>query len=143
MHAENYDSLVLLRPPSILNCPILYPIVVWNAIKRWKSPGLDKIPNFALKQLSRNAIILLTRIFNRTIQLGHFPTPLTSAIIVVPISKSSKHLASSWHLSSHLSSSSLISYLKVSCSFLLDHQKQTNHLPDKQFGFRRSPNCLQ
>lgn len=57
-----------------------------------KAPGLDKIPNVALKRLSEKAILHLTKIFNCCFRLKHFPKPFKIATIIM-IPKRGKDLS--------------------------------------------------
>lgn len=82
------------RPPTTL--PLLTtPSEVRRIISQRKgqsAPGVDKITNSHLKELPRKPIVLLTRIFNRCLQLGHFPERWKIAR-VSPIPKPGKDLA--------------------------------------------------
>jgi len=61
---------------------------VWDIIKTLpnsKSPGPDKIPNTALKQLPKKTIMKLSNIFTACLRLSYFPYPWkTASIVMIP-----------------------------------------------------------
>ncbi|KAH8418172.1 hypothetical protein KR222_006726, partial [Zaprionus bogoriensis] len=54
-----------------------------KALRTKKSPGADGVEALAIKLLPSPCLQMLTNIFNRCFQLGHFPTPWKTAEVIV------------------------------------------------------------
>ena len=103
----------------------------------YKAPGPDGIFNVMLKHVSYSTAILLTRVFNRCLELGYFPKVWKLAK-VVPVLKPGKDpcSGSSYRPISLLSAISKI-FERIIHTRLETHVSANNILPDVQFGFRR------
>jgi Reverse transcriptase (RNA-dependent DNA polymerase)/Endonuclease-reverse transcriptase len=56
---------------------------VISKLKSKKAPGLDGIPNAALKELSKKSVALLANVFNAVLRLGYFPKVYRESKIVL------------------------------------------------------------
>lgn len=110
---------------------------ILRSLKNKKAPGLDKIPNIALKNITKKAKILLTKIINAILKFGIFPLCWKSASIV-PVFKPGKNpnLAESYRPISLLSSISKIAE-KVILNRINKFLNQNNIIQNEQFGFRK------
>ncbi|MDD9339936.1 MAG: reverse transcriptase family protein, partial [Providencia heimbachae] len=111
-------------------------------LKTRKSPGPDGIHNFVLKNLPLKAVILITRIINKMIQLSHFPDEWKCAK-VTPILKPKKPpgQTSSYRPISLLNTLSKIAE-KVILAKINNHIDAHELLPDTQFGFRKDHSSI-
>ena len=108
----------------------------------YKAPGPDVIFNVMLKHVSYSTAILLTRMFNKCIELGYFPKVWKLAK-VVPVLKPGKDpcLGSSYRSISLMSAISKI-FERIIHTWLETHVSANNILPDVQFGFRRQRSAV-
>ena len=79
---EHTTSDIRLTSPSEIRKII-------KKFKNNKAPGLDNIPNVALKNLDSKALIQLTHIYNACLKLAYFPNSWKEAVIL-PFHKSGK-----------------------------------------------------
>lgn len=107
-----------------------------NNLPNKKAPGYDLITNIILKNLPNSAILALTNIFNRCLDLGHFPQTWKHALIM-PISKPGKNKTSpgSYRPISLLSTISKL-FEKVIQKRLSLFINKNNIIPKFQYGFR-------
>ena len=49
----------------------------------WKAPGSDGLPTGYLKMCGKPLMIVLARLYNTTLRLGHWPSPFRRARVVV------------------------------------------------------------
>jgi hypothetical protein len=54
-----------------------------NQLKTKKAPGMDKIPNIALKQLPPSASIYLANLFNDMIRMQYFSTAMKESKVIL------------------------------------------------------------
>lgn len=106
--------------------------------RNMKAPGFDGIFNIVLKNLGSKALNLLVSVFNRCLEISHFPTSWKLSK-VVPILKPGKDPTepTSYRPISLLSSISKF-FESVIYSRVLDHTTENNILLDVQFGFRQA-----
>lgn len=113
-------------------------MVIIGESKNRKAPGKDEINNVLLKKLPVESVKFITGIFNRCVQLGHWPKPFKTAIIV-PIIKKSKPTdrVESYRPISMLSAVAKI-FERAVLRIIHAHCDENNVIPDHQFGFRRA-----
>ncbi|PNF38110.1 hypothetical protein B7P43_G15356, partial [Cryptotermes secundus] len=107
-----------------------------NSLKLRKACGIDSIPNECLRQLPRRPLVHLTRLFNRCLQLSHFPNTWKEAKVIT-LPKSGKDLKFPQNLRpiSLLSTTGKL-FEKVILKFLRKHIEERGLLDASQFGFR-------
>lgn len=114
-----------------------------RTIKKRIAPGIDNIPNFAIKLLPQKAIVLLTKIFNSCTSLSYFPKYWKTSIIV-PVHKPLKPQTDP---KSYRPISLLTQFSKIYEACLLtrirSHIEENNIIPPQQFGFRPQHNSSQ
>lgn len=120
--------------PRVISCQLA-------KLKKRKSPGEDNIQNELLKNLSRKALIFLTRLFNACLRLSYFPKTLKSAKIVAILKPGKNNtLPISYRPISLLPSLGKL-FESVIYSYIL---KESKHLLiDEQFGFREQHSTVQ
>ena len=125
---------------------ITSPKEILNEIKKLpsrKAPGLDKIQNIILKNLSRKAIVQITYIINACFKLSYFPLCWKTGN-VVPILKPGKNKSepSSYRPISLLATMSKLAE-KIIQQRLNKFERKENIIIDNQFGFREKHNTVQ
>lgn len=105
-------------------------------LKNNKAPGFDLITGMILKKLPRKAIVLLTKIVNSMLSIGHFPSVWKFSKLI-PIYKNGKDskLVSSYRPISLLSQLSKIAE-RVIVNRFNKFVNEKKLLADEQFGFR-------
>lgn len=108
-----------------------------KATKNMKAPGSDGVFNLLLKRLNIKAYTLLSKIFNRCLELHYFPSIWKEAKII-PIRKPGKDptLPSSYRPISLLSALSKL-FEKLILNRLISFVDEQNILLPEQFGFRK------
>lgn len=138
-------SFVSHEISSGFDCPVTFEEIhlILKNIKNKKSPGIDSIPNIALKNLPPKAVSLLVEITNAIMKLGHFPDAWKMAK-VIPIPKVGKppDNAANTRPISLLCGISKIAEITIN-KRLLSHIYANNLLPDEQFGFRQGRSTTQ
>lgn len=106
--------------------------------KNRKAPGKDGITNILLKKLPIEGVKFITGLFNRCVQLGHWPKPFKTAVIV-PIHKKGKPTdrVESYRPISMLPAVAKI-FERAVLRIIRSHCEVNNVIPDHQFGFRRA-----
>lgn len=112
-------------------------------LKRRKAPGMDGIPNQALKMFPKKAEIKLLNIINACLRQNYFPTAWKEAHVIM-LPKQGKNLT----LPTNYRPISLLPQMaKILERFiLLNLQDEISHkhlLPDEQFGFRPNHSAVQ
>jgi Reverse transcriptase (RNA-dependent DNA polymerase)/Endonuclease-reverse transcriptase len=109
-----------------------------RALKNRKSPGIDQIPNFALKILPSIAKSFFLNIINASFSLNYFPNLWKQAsVVVLKKPGTDPTLPSSYRPISLLPAMSKI-FEKMIQAHLLEHVEKNNIIPREQFGFRRA-----
>lgn len=106
-------------------------------MKNRKSPGDDNISNQIIKNLLHKGFILINKIINTILHLGHYPsTSKISKIIAIPKPGKLPNDPKNLRPISLLSSLSKLAELSI-YDQLLDGTEKINLIPDEQFGFKR------
>lgn len=107
-----------------------------DKLKTRKAPGLDQIPNAALKELSKKSVTFMAHIFNAILRWGHFPSLFKeSKIIVFQKPGKDAQFPQNYRPISLLSGVSKI--LEKIILARINLFLETNHIiQDEQFGFR-------
>lgn len=120
------------------------PLEIKNIIKKLKNkkaPGEDGISNLMLKNLPIQTIILISKIFNASLQIGYFPEQWKkSKVIALPKPGKVANLATNLRPISLLSGLSKI-FERIIFTRLNTHLSNNNIIPNEQFGFRRYLSC--
>ena len=129
-----------LRRPCDQDIPFTTPEevrTILSGLKRRKAPGVDNIPNKALKILGRRGTVALTNIFNAAIRLQHFPLSWKMATIIA-IRKPGKNpaLPASYRPISLLPTAGKV-LERLLLTRLHDALEEREVIPPEQFGFRR------
>lgn len=130
----NWLAVDIPAPAEIFTADDLLTIIA--ALRNGKAPGLDGVTNIMLKRLPPTAQAALIKIFNRSYQLGYWPTQFKTSI-VIPVHKKGKEPTSvdSYRPVSLLSSISKLFERLVKLK-LDEETARVNPLPPTQFGFR-------
>ncbi|KAF8789716.1 putative RNA-directed DNA polymerase like protein [Argiope bruennichi] len=132
-------------PPPPSNPKLTSPKEIIDIIKKLnvkKATGPDGIPNKAIKMLTINAITHLTKIFNRCLQLNHFPTVWKIAhVLMFPKPNQNPKLPGSYRPISLLSNIGKI-FEKLLLARLTEFCNDNSIIPDDQFGFRKNHSCV-
>ena len=103
----------------------------------FKAPGFDQQFNILHKHLSESALLLVTNILNKCLELCYFPKDWKIAkVVAIPKSGKDPCLVTSYRGISLLSALSKI-FEKVIYRRMLEYCEESNALADVQFGFRR------
>lgn len=118
-------------------------IQILKSLKLKKAPGPDRIANRVLRNLPREAISALTRIFNACLENSYFPDSWKVAKIIT-IHKSGKppEEPSSYRPISLLSCVGKI-FEKLMLERLSEHERQNKIFIPQQFGFRTEHSTVQ
>lgn len=110
---------------------------VISQLKSRKAPGLDQIPNAALKELSKKSIRFMAHVFNAILRLGYFPLQFKESKIVL-FQKPGKdpQFPQNYRPISLLSGVSKI-LEKIILARINLFLGSNNILRDEQFGFRK------
>uniref|UniRef100_A0A6M2DPJ2 Putative reverse transcriptase panstrongylus megistus n=1 Tax=Xenopsylla cheopis TaxID=163159 RepID=A0A6M2DPJ2_XENCH len=110
--------------------------------KNTKSPEPDRLQNILLKNLPRKGLILLTRLANQILKLGHFPQSW-KARKTMPVHKPAKppHLPSSYRPITLLNTMSK-TIEKVILTRIKEHLTEHNIIPHCQYEFRERHSTL-
>jgi len=134
---EVTNSIQILNSTPITNQMFTTPGTIEQIVKllpRRKAPGNDSISNAALKNLPKNAILLLTRIINGCLKIGYFPAIWKRSIIIaIPKPFKNHNLPVNFRPISLLSSLSKI-YEKILLHKLIPVIDP--HIRCEQFAFR-------
>lgn len=106
-------------------------------LKNKKAPGMDNIPNVAIKNLPKKAVLLITNLYNIMIR-NQFcvPTFKISKIVLFPKPGKDPAFPQNYRPISLLSGFSKL-FERVLLKRLEDFSTSNNLLMDEQFGFRR------
>ena len=133
-----------LATPPTHDIPLTSPTEVKEILKRIddeKAPGPDKVTVKALKELPRKATVHMTKLFNASLILRHFPAPFKMANIIA-LPKPNKN---PMFPQNHRPISLLNHAGKVLERIILD--RITPHvndiIPDTQFGFKKRHSTTQ
>ncbi len=107
-----------------------------NRLKRFKSPGPDKMVPFVLKRVKNSIIENLVKIFNYSIESRNVPTDWKSANVVPVYKKGDKTNAGNYR---PISLTSVIGKLleSILTKHITNHLEMNNLIKDSQHGFRR------
>lgn len=124
------------NPHGFPNANLLMGIIKGSNSK--KSPGIDKLSNFALKKMTLQFFVKLAILFSHLFNVGHFPKAWKHAI-VCPILKPGKpsHLPTSFRPISLLNCVSKL-YERFIAQKISNLLEDGNIIPNFQFGFRRA-----
>jgi hypothetical protein len=112
-------------------------------LKIRKAAGLDLIHTRSLKNLPRNVIELIAKIFNACLKMSYFPTAWKAAkIVAIPKQGKPAEQTSSYRPISLLSTIGKL-FERVILDRILSFNNQNNVLIQEQFGFRRSHSTVQ
>ena len=118
-----------IDPKQVLN--------IISALQVQKSPGIDGIPNKALKISAEVIVTPLTHIINHSLSKGVFPECLKTAKVIPLFKKGDETLCSNYRPISLLSCFHKL-FEKVMKSKLLEYLDENNVLYKYQFGFRKT-----
>ncbi|KAL4153928.1 hypothetical protein QTP88_001761 [Uroleucon formosanum] len=113
-----------------------------SQLKNSVSPGPDRVPNEAMKILSRLHPEVLLNLYNKCIDLGRFPKPWKRTRLVL-LRKDNKPLdqASSYRPLCLLDSCGKL-FEKLLDNRIREHLEATNGLADTQYGFRKGRSTI-
>ncbi|KAL4104668.1 hypothetical protein QTP88_019950 [Uroleucon formosanum] len=113
-----------------------------SQLKNSVSPGPDRVPNEAMKILSRLHPEVLLNLYNKCIDLGRFPKPWKRARLVL-LRKDNKPLdqASSYRPLCLLDSCGKL-FEKLLDNRIREHLEAKNGLADTQYGFRKGRSTI-
>lgn len=112
-------------------------------LKPRKAPGADKIPNFVLKALPKEFIILLTRVFNSCLQTSYFPLKWKEGkIIAIPKPGKPKDIPTNYRPISLLSTIGKV-FEKLVLDRLKSHEFVNQIFIANQCGFRNNHSTIQ
>ena len=108
-----------------------------SALQNQKSPGIDGIPNKALKISAEVIVTPLTHIINQSLSKGVFPECLKTARVIPLFKKGDETLCSNYRPISLLSCFHKL-FEKIMKLKLLEFLNENNVLYKYQFGFRKT-----
>ena len=137
---KSFKSYLKSSPPNSFFFKKIDPKQVLNiisALQVQKSPGIDGIPNKALKISAEVIVTPLTHIINHSLSKGVFPECLKTAKVIPLFKKGDETLCSNYRPISLLSCFHKL-FEKVMKSKLLEYLDENNVLYKYQFGFRKT-----
>lgn len=139
IQAFNMFSYAPCQTPTI-SCNEVHHII--KSLRPFKAPGPDNIQNILLKNLPHSAIVFLTSVFNKCIELNFWPNSFKSAK-VIPILKSGKSPtdAHNYRPISLLNALGKI-YERIIYHKLTEFIEENGLLPKFQFGFRKGHSTI-
>jgi hypothetical protein len=124
------DEDIFRTTPAELN-------TILNRLKIKKAPGLDQVPNAALKEISKKTVRLMAHVFNAILLMGYFPKQFKeSKIIVFQKPGKDPQFPQNYRPISLLSCVSKV-LERLILERINNFLESNNIIQDEQFGFRK------
>ena len=115
--------------------------VAIGSVKSNKSPGEDGIPIEVYRAFNDKLITLLTKLFNRVLRNGEYPTPWSNGLIC-PIHKTGEKTNPNNYRGITLLNGMGKIFAMVLHKRISEWAEKRNLLPEEQFGFRKNRRAL-